>query len=151
MIQIMSGDTFVKQDVRGLLKGTPFAKSRIAEIFNLNPNKEDKKVEYKQFINTYIKGNEDVVLLTRSLISETEFPPEKFCLDYQKNNPENAGKSVINDREVIQRENKVLEEVGFVSINDYVGYEYGDAYIYPNKAGKTVLEAIYNITKKKNS
>ncbi len=46
MIQIMSGDTFVKQDVRGLLKGTPFAESRIAEIFNLNPNKEDKKVEY---------------------------------------------------------------------------------------------------------
>lgn len=151
MIQIISGNTFVKQDVRELLQGTPFAKSRIAEIFNLNPNKEDKKVEYKQFINTYIKGNEDVVLLTRSLISETEFPPEKFCLDYQKNNLENAGKSVINDREVIQRENKVLEEVGFVSINDYVGYEYGDAYIYPNKAGKTVLEAIYNITKKKNS
>lgn len=81
MIQIISGDTFAMQDVRGLLKGTPFAKSRIAEIFNLNPNKEDKKVEYKQFINTYIKGNEDVVLLTRSLISETEFPPEKFCLD----------------------------------------------------------------------
>lgn len=35
-----------------------------------------------------------------------------------------------------------------LSINDYVGYEYGDAYIYPNKAGKTVLEAIYNVTKK---
>ena len=101
----------------------------IAEDVYKRQNKEDKKVEYKQFINTYIKGNEDVVLLTRSLISETEFPPEKFCLDYQKNNPENAGKSVINDREVIQRENKVLEEVGFVSINDYVGYEYGDAYI----------------------
>lgn len=43
MIQIMSGDTFVKQDVRGLLKGTPFAESRIAEIFDLNSNKEDKK------------------------------------------------------------------------------------------------------------
>lgn len=82
MIQIMSGDTFVKQDVRGLLKGTPFAESRIAEIFDLNSNKEDKKAEYKQFINTYIKGNEDVILLTRSLISETEFPPEKWCLDY---------------------------------------------------------------------
>lgn len=148
MIQIMSGDTFVKQDVRGLLKGTPFAESRIAEIFDLNSNKEDKKAEYKQFINTYIKGNEDVILLTRSLISETEFPPDKWCLDYQKNNPENAGKSVINDREVIQRENRILEEIGFVSINDYVGYEYGDAYIYPNKAGKTVLEAINNVTKK---
>lgn len=150
MIQIMSGDTFVKQDVRGLLKGTPFAKSRIAEIFNLNPNKEDKKVEYKQFINTYIKDNEDVILLARSIISDFEFPPEKWCLDYQKNNPENAGKSVINDREVIQRENEVLEEVGFTNINNYVSYEYGDAFVYPNKAGKAVLEAICNITKKKN-
>lgn len=39
MIQIMSGDTFVKQDVRGLLKGTPFAESRIAEIFDLKDRK----------------------------------------------------------------------------------------------------------------
>ena len=63
MIQIMSGDTFVKQDVRGLLKGTPFAKSRIAEIFNLNPNKEDKKVDAfsrkEEYILTeYIKTHE---------------------------------------------------------------------------------------------
>lgn len=35
-----------------------------------------------------------------------------------------------------------MEDAGFVNVNDYVDYEYKTAFIYPNEAGRKVIEAM---------
>ena len=44
--------------------------------------------------------------------------------------------------DVLERENKILENAGFVNVNNYVGYEYKTAFIYPNELGQKVIDAM---------
>lgn len=146
MIQYDYSNTSMKQDIKELLKkkeiNTPLL-SDIIEIVNTDEDRFIKREEFYKFVDESIKGNETTIFLTRSIISDNEFPPDKWCLDYQKAYTGNEEKLIINDTEVINRENDILKDAGFVDINELVGYEYGHAFIYPNTSGRFIIDKIY--------
>ena len=146
MIQYDYTNTFMKQNIKELLKKEGINTSLlsdIVEIFNTDANKYIKREEFYKFVDENIKGNKTTIFLTRSIISDNEFPPDKWCLDYQKAYFGNEEKLIINDTEVINRENDILKDAGFVDINELVGYKYGNAFIYPNTAGRFIIDKIY--------
>lgn len=58
--------------------------------------------------------------------------------DYLKDVPEDELYLIT----VYISENSIMEDAGFVNVNDYVDYEYKTAFIYPNEAGRKVIEAM---------
>lgn len=89
-------------------------------------------------LKDYLKDvPEDGLYLITAYISEDEFPEDEYILYGRE-----EGKKLIPADEILKRENSIMEDAGFVNVNDYVDYEYKTAFIYPNEAGRKVIEAM---------
>lgn len=71
----------------------------------------------------------DMLILFTSALMVSEFPDE-------------PSDSMFD--EALDAQDKFLVANGFVSINDYVNYEYRRAYVYNNDLGKRVIDEIKN-------
>ena len=50
---------------------------------------------------------------------------------------------------VLEKEAELLEAVKFVNVNDFVRYEYKEAYVWPNNIGKRVVECMQRLVSRK--
>ena len=96
-----------------------------------NEGTEEYKKKYLDEIIS--KFSKDYIICTCAYASKDEFPSSKYYLG----KPE-VGKEPLPIDEILDRERKILEEKGFISINSYVAYEYKDVFIYLNNEG-TIL------------
>lgn len=142
-------DSFMVQDVREVLNhlNKREYKNNIIEFTCEDNNKEKQLEECKNFIEKQLKNNPESIILTSAYISLEEFPKEEYCFDYEKNKDMNKYKKVLPVDDILKRESDILERLGFVSINNYVGYEYKVAFIYPNEIGKEIIDYINNLEK----
>lgn len=146
MVEVIKEDSFAKSDIRLLMNDRNI---KITELCNPTGNRLTREKEYKDYYNKYIKGRDDTVFLTRAYILEEEFPKDKWCLDYEKQYDNNKDKNVINDIEILARESDMLKRAGFVDINELSGFEYSRLFVYPNAAGKEVIDKVYGDDEKK--
>lgn len=146
MVEVIKEDSFAKSDIRLL---TNDRNIKITELCNPTGNRLAREKEYKNYYNKHIKGKDDTVFLTRAYILEEEFPRDKWCLDYEKQYENNKDKNVINDAEILARESDMLKRAGFVDINELSGFEYSRLFVYPNAAGKEVIDKVYGDDERK--
>lgn len=126
-------DNFFTQDIKGLMdinKG----KIHVLRIDDyLDKNKAD-------IFKDYMKNMpEDELYITTAYISDEEFPYDEY---YIFENDKDVNKKPLPVNEVLERENKIMEDAGFVNVNNYVGYEYKTAFIFPNEIGQKVIDVI---------
>jgi hypothetical protein len=138
-------DSFIHTDTVGnlMLMEQP---ASIIEIYKYSGDQEAKKKEIEEIIAEY-GNNEDVVIITTAYVSTEEFPETEYY-DSRSFDKEYINQSKLENKkpvpydEIISRESKLLESIGFLDFNDYVGYENKKAYIYGNNLGKKILERI---------
>ena len=138
-------DGFMVDDVISLAKsyGITISDSKIHNICSDAATKEIKVSELKEFT---LKADESELILATAFISTEEFPESEYYLYKSENN---GSKKPIPVNEVLARESEIYEAAGFVNINNFVGYEYKIAFIYPNKSGKKIIKAIKEMKKTK--
>ena len=124
---------FFTQDIKGLIdiNKEKIHMIRIDDNDYLDNNKAD-------IFKDYMKNKpEDELYITIAYISDKEFPyDEYYIFEAEKD----VNKKLIPVNEVLERENKILEDAGFVDVNNYVGYEYKTAFIFPNEIGQKVID-----------
>lgn len=139
---------FMVGDTVGLLSNVN-PDSIIVYIYNYtsnNPSQDEKKNMLQNVVSGY-EGAENYLILTSAYVSLDEFPEDKYYDPYIKN--ENIeGKKEIPFDEVIERESKLLESIGFVDFNDYVSLEFSKAYVYNNKLAQDMFNYIKNVVQK---
>lgn len=124
---------FSVTDVASVLEGIK-RDVDIVRIVTYEGTQEEKKNDIKKAIQLLGAENDDKVILIDAFASTKEYPTEEYYLVC----PE-EGKKELPIKEVLERESKMLDDIGFESINFYVRYEYKIAYIYPNKIGLEVI------------
>lgn len=126
-------DSFFTQDIKALMdiNMKRIHMIRIDDNDYLDKNKADVFKDYMKNMP------EDELYITTAYISCEEFSPNKYCIF---KNEKDVNKKLIPVNEVLERENKILEDAGFVDVNNYVGYEYKTAFIFPNKIGQKVID-----------
>lgn len=128
-------DSFFTQDIEAMMD---INRKRIhmLEAFDyLDKNKADAFKDYMKNMP------EDELYITTAYISAEEFPYTEYYLFETENNSDlNKNKKPIPVNEVLERENKILEDAGFVNVNNYVDYEYKTAFIFPNEIGQKVID-----------
>lgn len=129
--------SFFTQDIKGLIdiNKEKIHMIRIDDDYYLDKNKAD-------IFKDYMKNKpEDELYITIAYISDKEFPYDEYYL-FEAEKDISKNKSLIPVNEVLERENKILEDAGFVDVNNYVGYEYKTAFIFPNEIGQKVIDTI---------
>ena len=84
------------------------------------------------------RTDNNTVILTTAYISTEEFPESEWYLPDEENDDTSTKKPIPADV-VLKRQMRILEAVGFVNVNGFVRYNYKEAYIWPNEAGKRVI------------
>lgn len=98
--------------------------------------------------NRYLEGlNEDTVVLTTAYISTDLYPESEWRLPGDCDEADN--RKVIPVGSVLEKEAELLEAVKFVNVNDFVRYEYKEAYVWPNNIGKRVVECMQRLVSRK--
>ena len=98
--------------------------------------------------NRYLEGlSEDTVVLTTTYISTDLYPESEWRLPGDCDEADN--RKVIPVGSVLEKEAELLEAVKFVNVNDFVRYEYKEAYVWPNNIGKRVVECIQRLVSRK--
>lgn len=138
----LKGIPFYLQDIYSLMDKCNLGGCPILELdpyeFNNNPN--ELKESLKE-LNNYIIGA-SILIISSSYASTKEFSEDEYYL-YDKDYVE--GKKKLPLTEILDRQNKILEEAGFTNINKYCGLECQEPYIWPNNyLGEKVLQE-YNI------
>ena len=88
--------------------------------------------DIKDDINS-VNDNNNNILIANAYVSELEFQYNRFEL-YPGDEGYEESKAEI-DR-ILKREEKFLEDLGFISFNEYIySGDFNTTYIYPNKAG----------------
>ena len=73
-------------------------------------------------LKNYMKNKpKDELYITTAYISYEEFPESEY---YIFEDEKDINKKLIPVNDVLERENKILEEAGFVNVNKYVNYKY---------------------------
>lgn len=85
------------------------------------------------------------VIVMQLYASKDEFSSSEY--DYAHRAKLNGLKPVPTD-EVIERDGKILESIGFENVTQYLEYEYTGLVIYKNKPGMKVIEYIKENFKK---
>lgn len=111
-----------------------------------NPSQDEKKKMLQNIVSGY-KDKENYLVLTSAYVSLDEFPEDKYYDPYI-NNENIEGKEEIPFDEVIERESKLLESIGFIDFNDYVSLEFSKAYVYNNKLAQDMFNYIKNEVQK---
>lgn len=98
--------------------------------------------------NRYLEGlSEDTVVLTTAYISTDLYPESEWQLPGDCDEADN--RKVIPVGSVLEKEAALLEAVKFVNVNDFVRYEYKEAYVLPNNIGKRVVECMQRLVSRK--
>lgn len=98
--------------------------------------------------NRYLEGlSEDTVVLTTTYISTDLYPESEWRLPGDCDEADN--RKVIPVGSVLEKEAELLEAVKFVNVNDFVRYEYKEAYVWPNNIGKRVIECMQRLVSRK--
>lgn len=98
--------------------------------------------------NRYLEGlSEDTVVLTTAYISTDLYPESEWRLPGDCDEVDN--RKVIPVGSVLEKEAELLEAVKFVNVNDFVRYEYKEAYVLPNNIGKRVVECMQRLVSRK--
>lgn len=98
--------------------------------------------------NRYLEGlSEDTVVLTTAYISTDLYPESEWRLPEDCDEVDN--RKVIPVGSVLEKEAALLEAVKFVNVNDFVRYEYKEAYVWPNNIGKRVVECMQSLVSRK--
>lgn len=98
--------------------------------------------------NRYLEGlSEDTVVLTTAYISTDLYPESEWRLPGDCDEADN--RKVIQVGSVLEKEAALLEAVKFVNVNDFVRYEYKEAYVWPNNIGKRVVECMQSLVSRK--
>lgn len=98
--------------------------------------------------NRYLEGlSEDTVVLTTAYISTDLYPESEWRLPGDCDEADN--RKVIPVGSVLEKEATLLEAVKFVNVNDFVRYEYKEAYVWPNNIGKRVVECMQSLVSRK--
>ena len=141
-------ESFMIQDTIGVLQSMNKPETMVVSISNYNGTQEQKESFYKDIVSWF---KDDVVVLASAGATMNEFPETEY---YDSNAPEESeyvkeaiknGKKPIPFDEVIARESKLLESIGFKDFNGYVNYEYSKAYLYGNDIGKEILEFVTSL------
>ena len=98
--------------------------------------------------NRYLEGlSEYTVVLTTVYISTDLYPESEWRLPGDCDEADN--RKVIPVGSVLEKEAALLEAVKFVNVNDFVRYEYKEAYVWPNNIGKRVVECMQSLVSRK--
>ena len=98
--------------------------------------------------NRYLEGlSEDTVVLTTTYISTDLYPESEWRLPGDCDEADN--RKVIPVGSVLEKEAELLEAVKFVNVNDFVRYEYKEAYVWPNNIGKRVVVCMQRLVSRK--
>lgn len=98
--------------------------------------------------NRYLEGlSEDTVVLTTAYISTDLYPESEWRLPGDCDEADN--RKVIPVGSVLEKEAALLEAVKFVNVNDFVRYEYKEAYVWPNNIGKRMVECMQSLISRK--
>lgn len=98
--------------------------------------------------NRYLEGlSEDTVVLTTTYISTDLYPESEWRLPGDCDEADN--RKVIPVGSVLEKEAELLEAVKFVNVNDFVRYEYKEAYVWSNNIGKRVVECMQRLVSRK--
>lgn len=98
--------------------------------------------------NRYLEGlSEDTVVLTTAYISTDLYPESEWRLPGDCDEADN--RKVIPVGSVLEKEAALLEAVKFVNVNDFVRYEYKEAYVWLNNIGKRVVECMQSLVSRK--
>lgn len=98
--------------------------------------------------NRYLEGlSEDTVVLTTAYISTDLYPESEWRLPGDCDEADN--RKVIPVGSVLEKEAELLEAVKFVNVNEFVRYEYKEAYVWPNNIGKRVVECMQRLVSRK--
>lgn len=126
-------DNFFTQDIKGIMD---IDKTKIHMLRIADYSDKDKADILKNYMQNKPK---DELYITTAYISYEEFPESEY---YIFEDEKDINKKLIPVNDVLKRENKILEEAGFVNVNNYVGYEYKTAFIYPNELGQKVIDTM---------
>ena len=126
--------SFIVEDIAGVAKELKL-KAKIQEIYYHHG--DDLKEEFVKYLDAH--KSENTIFCTSAYASTEEFSEKEYYLTEDK---KEEGKKPLPIDEILERDSKILTECGFVNINDFVGYEYKVAFIYPNEPGLKVIEKI---------
>lgn len=133
---------FIVSDIAGILEhiGDDINIIELSYEYNKDLNKE---------LDSYfaINKSDNVVFCIAAYISSKEFPKETYYL-YENEEENKENKKELPVSIVLKRDSDVLTEYGFVNINEFIGYEYKVAFIYPNTIGLKVIKEINKLMDK---
>lgn len=147
----LNNESFMIGDMLSLLTRMERNDAILVFIQNYYGTQEEKAEAIKEVLSLF-EDNKNVVILTWSYVSTDEFKEDEyydqysFDKEYREKSIE-AGKKEIPFDEVVERESKLLEELGFKDINDFIGYEFSKAYLYNNSLGKEMINFINIVNK----
>lgn len=120
-------------DTAGVLQG--MGKAHLHEIIYLQSIHYASEEQKREFIAWLTSNNPDAVIITEAYASTEEYPESEYYLG----EPEEGKKPLPLD-EILTYEGGILEDLGFVSVNNYIKYEHKIAYIYNNEIGREMKE-----------
>ena len=115
-------------------------------IANIESDEKDYEKALKE-IKDYCQdiGDEKIIIAVAD-IKTKDFPEEEYTLSVSKD----CNKKLIPIDEVLKKIGKLYEDAGFINVNEYVGYEYQTAFVYPNECGKEIIQKFNAIIKADN-
>lgn len=150
-LENVSKYSFMIQDCYGIDIGEKYT---IVELVK-HPTSFD--FNFQEFFDMYIKGiipmmekvsEYPIVFLTRAYVSTDRFPEDLFYID-DKDASKKKMKLPIDD--ILKKEHKAFEKLGFVSINDFVQYENSEAFIHPNRIGLKLKDHFADLLQQKGN
>lgn len=134
-----------RDDVKEILQSLGITN---AKILMLQQEQIDSELDRICQWNRYLEGlSEDTVVLTTTYISTDLYPESEWRLPGDCDEADN--RKVIPVGSVLEKEAELLEAVKFVNVNDFVRYEYKEAYVWPNNIGKRVVECMQRLVSRK--
>lgn len=107
-------------------------------------SQENKKNIIQSCLDLF-KENKNCIICTTAYLSKTEFPESEWDIDQEKAIKEK--KKLIPVDKILEREERILQELSFENINFYICYNYKEAYIYRNELGKFIYNSFIKFNK----
>lgn len=136
------------QDCYGLPLKSKYA---IVEICT-HPTSFD--IDFTDFFNAFtafvpimeILSGYPIMFLTRGYVSTDTFPEKLFYID---NCDKKRGKIKLPMKEILEKEHKALEKMGFISINEWTQFDTSEAFVWGNQIGLQLKDYITDQIQKK--
>lgn len=147
--EIMNGInkcTFLAEDTAGVCKEMGYDNIYFAEIYDYYLEDgytiDQCKEVIKQDIDILTKENPDTVIVTTAYVPLKEFSPEEY---YSEDGHGNKNGKPLPVNETLEKYSKMLEELGFVNINNLSCYEMKVAFMYDTEYTRPIIEHIKNM------